>query len=237
MTARPFTAQQALQGTFKPETLTNYEIGLKNDLFDRKLRLNLSGFINDYKDIQTPLADCSAYGGGPCGVVAKAGKARFKGVEAELDARPVQGLSIDGSLSYLKSKFKSILPAVGSNVFLTDPATNAPKWKWSIGAQYEADLGSSGSITPRVDASYNDRMYAGRAIAGNQYFLPSYTLLNARLTWRNENKDLSISGEATNLTNKYYYNAIFSAVYAFSGTAYEQVGRPREYAITVNKKF
>ena len=237
VSARPFTAQQALQGTFNPETLTNYEIGLKNDLFDRKLRVNLSAFINDYKDIQTPLADCAAYGGGPCSVVANAGNARFKGVEMEVDARPIEGLSIDGSVSYLKSKFKSISAAVGTNVFLTDPATTAPKWKWSVGAQYVVDLGGSGSLTPRIDASYNGKMYEGRAIAGNQYFLPSYTLANARLTWRNENKDLSISGEVTNLFDKYYYSAIFSAVYAFSGTAYDQIGRPREYGITVSKKF
>jgi iron complex outermembrane receptor protein len=237
VSARPFNATQALQGTFKPETLTNYEIGLKNDLFDRRLRVNLSGFINRYKDIQIPLADCTNFGGGPCGVVANAGNARFKGVELEVTAEPIDGLSFDGSASYLKSKFTSLNPAVGANLRLTDPATPSPRWKWSWGVQYEADLGTAGSVTPRFDMSYNGKMYEGRAIGGAQYFLPAYTLANARLTWRNENKDLSISAEATNLFNKYYYNAIFSAVYAFTGTAYEQVGRPREYGITINKKF
>jgi iron complex outermembrane receptor protein len=237
VSARPFNATQALQGTFKPETLTNYEIGLKNDLFDRRLRVNISGFINKYKDIQIPLADCANFGGGPCGVVANAGDARFKGVELEVSAQPIEGLSFDGSASYLKSKFTKLNPAVGSNLRLTDPATPSPRWKWSWGVQYEANLGQSGSLTPRFDMSYNGEMYQGRAILGNQYFLPSYTLANARLTWRNENKDLSISAEATNLFNKYYYNAIFSAVYTFTQTAYEQVGRPREYGITINKKF
>ena len=238
VSARPFNADQALNGTFKPETLTNYEIGLKTDLFDRRLRVNVSGFINDYKDIQLPISDCSNFGGGPCGVVTNAGDARFKGVEFELNAEPIPGLNIDGSASYLTSKYKSLSPAVGTNVFLTDPATSAPRWKWSWGIQYEGDLGGeNGSITPRFDMSYNGKMFQGRAIGGQQYYLPEYVLANARLTWRNADKNLSISAEVTNLLNKYYYNAIFDAVYSFTGTAYQQVGTPREYAITINKKF
>jgi len=236
VSARPFTAEQALQGNFKPETLTNYEIGLKNDLFDRKLRLNLSAFINDYKNVQLPLADCTNYGGGPCGVVANAGDARFKGVELEVQAEPLPGLNFDGSASYLHSKWKSLIPAVGTNVTLADPATSAPKWKWSAGVQYKADLAQAGSVTPRFDISYNGRMYEGRAL-GYPYWLPTYTLANGRVTWRNEKEDLSVSVEVTNMFNKYYYNAIFSAVYAFTQTAYEQIGHPREWAVTINKKF
>jgi outer membrane receptor for monomeric catechols len=61
--ARPFTKNQAVNGTFTPETLTAYELGIKSDLFDRRLRFNLSGFVNDYKNIQLPLADCSVLDG------------------------------------------------------------------------------------------------------------------------------------------------------------------------------
>src|SRR3546814_8053976 len=37
---------------FDPETATDYEIGFKGDLFDRKVRLNLAGYYTDYSDIQ-----------------------------------------------------------------------------------------------------------------------------------------------------------------------------------------
>lgn len=235
-TARPFTAQQALQGTFGPETLTNYEIGMKTDLFDRRLRFNISAYIDNYKNIQLPLADCSAYGGGPCGVVANAGDARNKGIEAEISATPVAGLNIDGSMSYISSKFTKLSPALGSNYVATDPATFSPPWQASGGIQYKQELGTSGSITPRVDFNYNDRQFTGRAL-GYAYYLPSYTLANARLTWRNAKDNLEISGAVTNLTNKYYYNSIFSSVYAFSGTAYSQIGHPREFMATIKKTF
>jgi iron complex outermembrane receptor protein len=62
-------------------------------------------------------------------------------------------------------------------------------------------------------------------------------LANAHLTWRNAKEDLEISGAVTNLFNKYYYNAIFSAGYSFTGTAYQQVGRPREWEISIKKRF
>jgi iron complex outermembrane recepter protein len=236
VTARPFTARQALEGTFKPETLRNFEIGLKTDLLDRTLRFNLSAFINDYKDVQLPLSDCSAYGGGPCGVVANAGDASFKGVELEIQARPIPGFDFDGSLSYLTSKWKRLSAAVGTGTLFTDPATSAPEWKWSVGAQYRAELGTSGSLTPRVDVSYDGKRWSGRSL-GFGYSLPSYALANARLTWRNPGDDLSISAEVTNVFDRYYNTSIFSAVYAFSGVAYSQVGRPREWAVSIKKKF
>jgi iron complex outermembrane receptor protein len=236
-TARPFTAQQALQGTFKPETLTNYEIGAKTDLFDHRLRINVSAYLDNYKDIQLPLADCSAYGGGPCGVVANAGNARNKGVEVEINAQPVPGLQIDGSASYIDSKFTKLSAALGSNYVATDPATFSPKWQASGGIQYKAQLGGrNGSLTPRVDFTYNDEQFSGRAL-GYAYYLPRYALANAHLTWRNAKEDLEITGDVSNLFDKYYYNAIFSAVYSFAGTAYQQVGRPREWTISIKKRF
>jgi iron complex outermembrane receptor protein len=83
VTARPFTKAQAKNGTFTPETLTAYEGGLKTDLFDRKLRLNLSGFYNDYKNIQLPIGDCSLLDGfavGPIRSPARRSRTRVTGI-------------------------------------------------------------------------------------------------------------------------------------------------------------
>jgi iron complex outermembrane recepter protein len=237
VSARPFTARQVLEGNFGPETVLNYELGLKTDLFDRAVRFNVAAFLSKYENIQLPFADCTAFGGGPCGVRANAGDATFKGVEFELAASPVSGLDIDASLSYLDTKWKSgsIAAAVGTSINENDPVVG-PKWKWSIGVQYEADLGSSGSLTPRLDISHNGSRFGGRAL-GTPFTFDAYTLANARLTWKNVDKDLSVSLEAQNLFNKYYFNSRFDAVFAFSNTAYSNVGRPREFAISVKKSF
>src|SRR5690606_13516390 len=193
-TARPFIPQHAIDGVFDPETVTAYEVGLKTDLFDRRVRVNVSGFYNDYTNIQLPLSDCSAYGGGPCAVVANAGDGKIYGIEIELFAEPVDGLQIDAALSWLDGEYTSISSAVGAGLDLGDPIVS-PHWQWSAGIQYRAELGgNSGSITPRFDLSYRGRTFAGRGLGAPDYF-DSYVLGNARLTWRNADDNLSISLE------------------------------------------
>lgn len=238
VTARPFDAAQALNGSFDPETVTAYEAGLKTDLFDRRLRLNIAGFINDYNDIQLPLISCASLGSNaPCGARQNAGNGQIKGFELEMQASPIEGLDIDASLSHLTGKYKNIDPRVGNAILLTDPIVT-PNWKYSFGIQYRADLGSAGSLTPRFDFAHTGKTSAGRIAAGLpiEYF-NAYDIGNARLTWRNEAEDLSISMEVQNVFNEYYTPFRFASVYAFTGTAYSQVGRPREWAVTVQKRF
>jgi iron complex outermembrane recepter protein len=238
VTARPFDAAQALNGSFGPETVTAYEVGLKTDLLDRRLRLNLAAFNNEYKDVQLPLITCASLGSlAPCGARQNAGDGRIRGFEAEMQLSPVDGFDIDASLSYLDGKWKRIDPRVGNAILLSDPIVT-PKWKWSIGAQYKVDLDTAGSFTPRFDASYTAQNNAGRTVGGGPLdYFPSYTLANLRLTWENADEDLSIAFSAQNLFDKYYHPFRFAAVFAFSGTIYSQVGRPREWAFTVKKKF
>jgi iron complex outermembrane receptor protein len=238
VTARPFDAPQALNGSFGPETVTAYEVGLKTDLFDRRLRVNVSAFYNDYKDVQLPLISCASLGSNaPCGARQNAGDGKIKGVELEVQANPIDGLSLDGSVSYLDGEWSRIDPRVGNAVLLSDPIAT-PKWKWAVGVQYRAELGSSGSITPRFDASYFGQNNIGRIAGGAPIdYAAGYTLANARLTWRNKDEDLSVSFEVQNLFDKYYTPYRFAAVQAFTGTIYSQVGRPREWAVTVQKKF
>ncbi|MDF8332508.1 TonB-dependent receptor [Novosphingobium sp. HBC54] len=251
---RPFNAAQA-RG-FGPETLTSYEIGIKTDLLDRKVRLNLAGFYNDFKDAQLTLLSCPQFGGpGPCALPQNAGNAKVKGFEAELSARPVNGLQIDGSFSYVDWKWKCVNPAVvgqASGPCNSDPAivgllSKNPrgliKTKWSFGIQYDAELGNAGSLTPRFDIAYQSGLAGGDVapVPGSPSAtfgqVPGFTLSNARLTWQNEAKDVSVALEVTNLFDKYYFVSKFDLTGAGAGAITGQVGRPREWAVTLKKKF
>jgi iron complex outermembrane receptor protein len=98
-------------------------------------------------------------------------------------------------------------------------------------------MGSFGSLTPRVDATYQGKIYSGFTYNTVPQFIDAYTLVNARLTWQNEDKDLSVSLEGTNLFDKYYYVTLFDLRAAGAGLDKAQPGRPREWAITVKKSF
>jgi len=247
---RPFNAAQVM-ATFDPETLTAYELGFKSDLFDRMLRLNVSTFYNVYKKIQGPLLVCpEIYGGAgsPCGVYANIGNGHFKGFEAESTFSPVEGLSFDASLSYITFKYTKIDPLVAASdaypngARLDDPFAGVPKWKWSFGAQYQVPLGDAGSITPRIDVAYQGKLYQGRdpSVAtqmGAREYIPSYTIANARLTYRNPANDWEVSVECTNLFDKYYILTQFDLRGSGAGLYKVQPARPREFAVTVKKTF
>ncbi|CDO38098.1 TonB-dependent receptor [Novosphingobium sp. KN65.2] len=243
--ARPFTALQAINGAFDPETLTAYEMGVKTDFFGHRVRLNLSGFYNDFKNIQLPISDCSVLdelpvgtGTNTCAAIQNAGDGKMYGVEAEVFANLVDGLDIDASLSWIDGKWKRIDEVVGGAIKIGDPITT-PNWKWSAGIQYRADLGDAGSITPRFDLAYTGKRSVGRlTLASPLEYRPDFVLANARLTWKNKDEDLSISFEVQNLFDKYYLLPLrFVAVYATAGTGYSTVGRPREWAVTARKTF
>jgi iron complex outermembrane recepter protein len=248
---RPFNPAQAR--SFAPEKVTTYELGLKTDLLDRRLRLNLAAFYNDFTDAQLTLLSCPQFGGpGPCALPQNAGDATMKGFEAELLATPVDGLTIDGSMSYLDFKYKCVNPAVVGQAsgpcssaasvvgLLADPSDG---FRWAFGIQYEADLGGSGTLTPRLDLSHQYALTGNAltpaATSPSALFgqVPGYTLANARLTWRNADKDLDIGLEVTNLFDKYYFINKFDLTGAGAGAISGQPGRPREWAISIKKKF
>jgi iron complex outermembrane recepter protein len=176
----------------------------------------------------------------PCSLPANVGTARIKGFEAETNIRPIDGLLIDGSVSYTDFHYTSIDPEAGgptnpSGVQIGMVAPYTPKWKWSVGAQYSIPLGRLGSLTPRFDASYQSLVYAA-AVNDPHVLIPGYLLANARITWANRKGDLEASLEVTNAFNKYYYLTAFE-ISAAAGLANAQPGRPREWALTVKKKF
>jgi len=260
---RPFYAQQVL--SFGPETLDSWEVGLKSDLLDHRMRFNLAAFYSKYKGIQLTLTNCSVQAGfdpvtgqsfgAPCALPTNAGDADIKGIELETTIRPVEGMLIDGSVSYLDfdykrfASFTSTNPVTGQTTTVSvggPTAINAPqfgdyppftsRWKWSIGAQYEIDLGAVGSLTPRIDAAYQGPLYTN-AINRESNRIGGYTIANARLTWRNDARDLEVAFEVTNLFDKYYYLTINDQTTGSQGYANAQPGRPREWAVSLKKTF
>jgi len=133
----------------------------------------------------------------------------------------------------------------GSPAGFIDPAGTIPEGSISpgvpektasAGIQYQIDIGGSGSITPRLDWSWQSRTYydnANTLLASQE----SYSLLNARLTWRTASDDWSVAVGVTNLTDERYYVNKFSLLPFGLGTLEGQPSRPREWAVTVRRSF
>ena len=131
---------------YNPETLDNYEAGFKTEFFNHRLRFNASAYMMKYKDMQQDL-DVPAPGTstGRENRTINAASADLKGVELEVLARPVQGLTLHGNLGYLNAKYKKFFGDIYSTGTPVDASflkiRRAPKWTWDIGATYEAPIG------------------------------------------------------------------------------------------------
>ena len=240
---RPFFPSQALD--HGPETLRAFEAGLKSQFLDNRVRLNLAGFINKYDDILVTVSSCPQTGNAaPCALPLNAGQADVKGFEAELNLRPIDGFTIDATLAYLDFAYTSIsASAASSGIGLEDEGMYIIPWSWSIGAQYEIDMGSKGTLTPRFDISHDDSYSRNAnnvdaATGGIDIFgrIAARTLLNGRLTYRTADEDWELALEVRNITDKLYYNDIFDnrgSTNSIQGSP----GEPRTWAVSVKRNF
>jgi iron complex outermembrane receptor protein len=232
---RPFFPPQARK--FEPETLTAYEVGGKSNLFDNHMRLNVSAFYNNYKDIQLTLSVCPIEGipPAPCALPANVGSAHVKGVEIETELHPLSGWEIDASGSWLDFEYTNISdPNTGITRDMVTPYT--PKWKWSVGTQYEAQLGDFGSITPRVDVSHNAAQFSNAINSVEWNRIDAYTIMNASLTWRSKDAVWQGALNVTNVTDKLYYLTLFDT-HTSAGYLNGQPAMPRQWSVTVKRNF
>jgi iron complex outermembrane receptor protein len=232
---RPFFADQAVD--FGPEKLGTYELGVKADLFGR-LRVNTAIFFSDYTDLQLGLQTCPTPLnpnplGTPCGMIANAGDAEIKGFEIESVFRPMRGATIDASYSYIDFEYTDLNNVGGIQPTFVPPFM--PTHKAAIGMQYDLRLANGSSLAPRVDWSFQSYIFTnGNNQVTNR--IGGHGLVNARLVWRNAGGDLDIGLEGTNLTDKYYFLARADQ---FTGAGHTDgaPGRPREWAVTLKKRF
>ena len=233
--ARPFFPSQL--NAFKPETLDSYEFGVKST-FGGQLRLNAAVFWNDYVDIQLPTTACIWANPGqqvPCASQNNVGDAEVWGVELEAEWHPTDAFEMDASFSTLDFEYQTIVPgATAVTLGMITPYT--PETKWSLGLQYAFTLGNGGTLTPRIDASFQDEVYAN-AVNAPTNLIEDYTLVNARVTWQSVNAQWQLALEGTNLTDEYYYVTLFDLSSNAAGYIHGQPSRPREWAVTVKRSF
>jgi iron complex outermembrane recepter protein len=236
---RPFIPQQEVP--FKPETLRTAEIGLKSQWFDRSLLLNVAAFYSKYDNMLFTDSSPTVVNGVVLSALnltpVNVGSSDIKGVEAELRWRPIGGLQIDGSASYLDFKLTSINQSAAAitGVTLNTQDPYAPSRMGSLGVQYTFAVGSWGSLVPRLDAQYQSSFYTDitNTPLGE---VSSRTLMNAHLTWRSAKGAWESAIAVTNLTDRFYYiNKINSVAPTFITQG--QPGAPREWLMTVRRNF
>ena len=140
-------------GPYNPETVDAYEIGLKGEFFDRRLRLNLAGFYNNYRNKQEAVVRRNLMTGATITPTVNAGKATIKGLEAEAEFAPGHGFTLRGSAAFLDAHYDSF-NYDGSDAASFVKLLVTPKFEASITPNYRVALGP-GSLD--VSATYSYR--------------------------------------------------------------------------------
>ena len=235
-------------GDYRPENLWTYEAGIRSDLFDRRVRLNITAFLTKYKDQQIQLADP----GPPPLVYTVNGDSTVKGFEVELLANPVQNLMLKASLGYVDAEYDEDIRGVSGQVAVTPgiPFYRSPKWSYTLGASYTVPVRESGDVSFDLNWGWKDKQLSFPS-STNYVELPAYGLLNGRISFTAE-AGWSIAVFGNNITDKYYLTGGFDPsgpaskpVTGLTGVAHDRVfgftmldiGRPREFGVELGYKF
>jgi len=218
---------------FNPETVLAYEVGLKTQWAEDRVRLNIAAFYNDYKDIQLGSVGADSTGNLIL-IIQNGGKAVVKGFEVELQAVPVPGLTIEGGLGYTDFGFTKLNPGV-QDITLATKQANTPKWSSNLGISYAIDLDNDAQLTLRGDWSYSGSSFKD-VVNTPQLIQKAYSLVNGRITYKPSEGNWTVSVLVTNLTDTRYITSGLSTLGSF-GAVEAVYGRPREWGITLGYEF
>jgi iron complex outermembrane receptor protein len=220
--------------TFKPETLTSYELGVKSEFLDRKLRLNGAAYYYDYKDYQALV-----YVIGLLQQVVNA-DATHKGAELELEWAPTESWRFGAGVAYVDAIIKNVLgrcctgPNNDQRINGDFVPGNAPRWTASALARYTFPVGS-GRMSFQVDGNYLSSFWF------NLTDLPvveqsGFGLANVRLNYTPAGGKFEIGASVENLADKHYGTMGFDNT-SINGLAQVYPGMPRWFKAHINYHF
>jgi iron complex outermembrane receptor protein len=217
-----------------PETVDSYELGLKSQWFDRRLRANIALFDEAFDNIQRTAV--TSFEGAHVSTLLNAATATIRGVELEVIALPVTGLKLNLTGGYTSATYDKFTAPLTPNVYNpNEPPTelsfnNLPKWTTDVGGSYTFNLPRvEGDFEFATDWSWRSKQFGDFANTP-QEILKAYGLLNASLNHTLGPWTVSLWGR--NLQNTYYAEA---AAIAAGWQLFP--GQPRTFGLTVGAKF
>lgn len=238
---------------YAPEYITAYTIGIKNQLFNNRVRLNIEGFIWDYKDQQLSYTG-NDLAGNPANITRNIGRVKPKGIEAELSALVTPNTRLTANALYLKSKYDSFLfqspsraglpnsgcaVSLNSNPALYDidctgkPAFNSPKWTANFAAQQTIPMGDY-ELVLEADTQYRSSHYIFINYTPDQLVDGNWRS-NAQVSFGPSDGKWSLSAFVRNIENDRV--PVFASQQPFLPATMVLTSPPRTYGARLSAKF
>ena len=229
---------------FAPETAKSYEIGVKSELLDRRVRLNVTAWKVDYTNAQASTSGQAIMRPDlPIAVVTN-GKLKAQGIEIDANVVPFAGFSVGGTLGYTDVKLRDPNPALADGYDIKP--TGQPKFAGTVNAQYVTPpLFGDATLLLRADMTFQSktRVIGGHGVIEDYpvfapyEFQPSKQLVNARIALRDVDlggANVEIGLWSRNLFDNKKPMYPFQYPYFLMTTTYEPA---RTYGLDVIVKF
>jgi iron complex outermembrane recepter protein len=215
-TAGEIAASQSLglRGITVPETLTNYEIGLKGRAFDNKLIFALSAYYGDWKNqynTRSVFFVDNSLSSTVTGI-ANSGRTKVKGIELDTTILPMEGMSLTFSGAYNDTNIRSFndpaitrVTGVTGDGFKGNKLPLTSQYSFAITPEFSGDIPGRDNATwfIRSDVNYKSRQFLD---AANLTWIGSRTVVNGRVGVKLDN--IGIEVFANNLLNNKQYTSI-----------------------------
>ncbi len=217
---------------FDEEYIWTYEVGLRSDWADNRVRFNASIYYSDYEDIQYGVIWAGA-DSVPHFYIANAAEARVKGYEVDFIVTPTPGLHLSAGVGLTDAKYTQADPT--TSITMDSDFVKTPEWSWTLAGEYTRSIGDLGELTARLDWVRKSRIYHD-ALNSPHVVQSGYGILNARLSLEFDDDKWVLSVFGTNLQDKHYILAgtDFLESLGFAEVAY---ARPKELGASLQYNF
>ena len=230
---------------FGPEAVKSYEIGSKMDLFDRRVRLNVAGYIMDRTGTQIDFDNVDTNPASPTYNLHTEetrnapGTSKIRGIEADLTTNPVEGMTVGASYAYTYTN----VPAT-PNPFLNNALTQVfvvftPRNAASAYVDYEVPMpGSEAKLRFHLDGNYADPVYSfqNETTRTDKSFVMNGRIALADLPLTENGTKMTVSLWSRNLLNNTYIYRRSAANAAVLGD-YANFNPPRTIGLEGTVRF
>ena len=216
-------------GGFDEETADNYEIGLKADWFDGRLRTNVSAFFMDYQDLQVSVR--KFINGTP--TTTNAADAEIKGAEFELWWHPIQNLSLNANIAVLDAVFTNFITFEDGELVdkSGDNIAEIPDLTYNFGIEYGLPLSNGAMLTFR-----GDYIFEGETkLVGSD--IPEWNMTNFRVAYHAPKGNWTVAAWIHNAFDELYWTFGGPSNSAEDQASPRVLAEPRTVGVTLSYVF
>ncbi len=226
---------------FDPEEATLYEVGIKSEWWDNRVRINAAVFTTDYKDLQILqllVPEDAVPGTSGSLITQNAADADIEGVEVEFTIAPTDNLTIQGAYTHLHTEFANFFIPSGFRPPDLGGATpvdrtgnelrNAPKHAFNVLVRYDWLFGNGGALSLQGDWRYKDKAYQDPDVF-DWAAVPSYDVVDFRASylWPGANFETTLWMQNAFDEDYFLHN------WPLQGSGQATPAPPRTYGLTV----